>query len=119
MTAAEKLAEAHKSMPPEDIAEHALALAMVVESQDNLIRSLVEDIDGCRTGVTNTVSAFRSMQIAVRTVASANASRRFSDARKMIAELADIPVMDEPVIPAPLYIPAEESWPEIYSPKPR
>jgi hypothetical protein len=118
-SAREKLAAAHKNMSPEDIADHALALAACVESSDEVNRVLVETLSHLITGYENAVNQIGAGQMIVRRIASLNAARRFKDARTLAADSAAIELVKLKMPPAPVHIPAESAWPEIYSPTPR
>jgi hypothetical protein len=65
------------------------------------------------------VNQFGAVQTVIRRIASLNASRRFKDARALVAEAAAMEVLKLQMPPAPVHVPAEQAWPEIYSPKPR
>ncbi|RWC17049.1 MAG: hypothetical protein EOS51_18135 [Mesorhizobium sp.] len=105
-------------MAPEDIAEHALALATVVESMDETIRQQNAIISSTAVSFSNAVHAFRQAQDAIRTVNTLNERRRFKDARELVTHAAGLDLVEVPLVMPPKFISAEEAWPEVFSPTP-
>jgi hypothetical protein len=118
-SARDRLAKAHNGMSGDEIAEHALALAAVVESQDQLLRNVVETAVQLRELVDVTIKVLTDVQTAVRRAQSLTSSHRKREARELVAEIAAMPLFRDQVeqFHASTFVPAEDAWPEIFSPK--
>ncbi|RWE07677.1 MAG: hypothetical protein EOS23_26510 [Mesorhizobium sp.] len=115
MSAARQLlADAHARMTPAEIAAHALELATVLETNDEALVAVAETCRSLIAGYESAVTQFGNLQIGLRTIASLNASRRFKDARKLAGELAAVELVKMKMPPAPVHVPAEVAWPDIF-----
>ena len=109
------LARAHANMTPEEIAAHALALASVVASLDGLAGTLALHLVDARATAVEIAGRYRDLQITIRTIASLNAAGRRREAKQLAADLAALPVLDLPAVPAlDRYVPVAERWPEVF-----
>jgi hypothetical protein len=119
LNARQKLAEAHAGMTADEIREHALALAGVVEGQDQLLRTVVETAVQLREFVDITREALLDIHTAVRNAQHLAQSRRKREARELINAIVELKVCRDRIEPfdTSAFVPAETAWPEIFSPK--
>lgn len=104
-------------MTLEEIAEHALCLAQCLESSDEANKSAAELCRDLIAAYENAVNQFGALQTVLRRITSLNAARRFKDARRLAAEAAAVELVTVKMPLAPVHVPADEAWPDIFSPK--
>lgn len=117
--ARDQLALAHERMMPGEIAEHALALADVVESQNEVVLFLLDLITKFETSLDTSDRTRIAAQTAMRQIASLFASNRKKAARDFLRDAAAVEMVrtDRPKVDRTRFVPADVAWPDIFNPK--
>jgi hypothetical protein len=119
MTARESLAAAHAAMSPEAIANHALALAVILEGNEVALAKIYELVDSLDAALEASERARAEAQIALRQVENLHSANRQEEAGDLLRQLAavELPPTARPLIDRSLRVPLIEAWPDVFSPE--
>ena len=117
--AAASLALAHQGMTPAEVAEHAVALAVVAASQDRLLRSLVISLMAIQRTAEMVNVTRQNQQIVLRRIVSLHSAGRKRAARDLLQEAAAIELAPEPLaaVDTSAFVLLLDAWPDAFNPK--
>jgi len=96
VTARQRLAAAHAAMTPDEIAEHALDLADILDAQTAAIASMRQSVTALIAANEQTVSTLRTFSMAVRRAHSLFAVGLVDEGRAMVEEIAAVSMLNIP-----------------------